>query len=78
MNTDVIENTQLHNTLKAIVSDLIQIRKDAGFSQESTAGWLKVSRKKLSELENGDIDFKLLVAYCDLFSVELNLSYKIY
>jgi DNA-binding XRE family transcriptional regulator len=78
MNTAVTENTQLHDTLKAIVADLTQIRKDAGFSQEATAGWLKVSRKKLSEFENGDIDFKLLVAYCDLFSVELNLNYKIY
>lgn len=74
-NNNVTEMLPIYNQVNEIVTNLIQIRKEAKFSQQFMADWLKVSRKKLNEFENGSFDFDLMVNYCDKLSVELKLNY---
>lgn len=78
MNANVTEITQLQVRCNKIVTDLIKIRKDAKFSQAFMADWLKVSRKKLNEFENGNFDFDLMVNYADKLSVEIKITHFIY
>ncbi len=76
-NNVVTEQLHIYTQVNEIVTKLIHIRKDAKFSQEFMADWLKVSRKKINEFENGSFDFDLMVKYADKLSVELNLNYQI-
>jgi DNA-binding XRE family transcriptional regulator len=76
-NINVTEKLQVYQQANGIVTKLIQIRKDAGFSQRFMAEWLNVSRKKINEFENGKFDFDLMVQYADKISVDIELSYKI-
>lgn len=78
MNENVTENTLIYNQYNEIVTKLIQIRKEAKFTQEFMAEWLNVSRKKINEFENGAIDFELMINYADKLSVEIELKFKIY
>ena len=78
MSENVTEKLQVYEACNKIVADLIKIRKDAGFSQEFMAEWLKVSRKKINEFENGNHDFDLMVQYADKLSVEIKLYYTIH
>lgn len=77
MITDVTETTQIQFQCSKIVTELISIRKSAGFSQQFIADWLGVSRKKINEFENGNFDFELMVKYCEKLSIELQLNYLI-
>lgn len=77
-NNSVTEMLPIYNQVNDIVTKLIHIRKDAKFSQQFMADWLKVSRKKLNEFENGTFDFDLMINYADKLSVEINIEYKIY
>lgn len=77
MKPEVTEKLQIYESCNKIVTELIKIRKDAGFSQEFMADWLNVSRKKLNEFENGNFDFELMVNYCDKFSIDLKLTFEI-
>jgi DNA-binding XRE family transcriptional regulator len=76
-NNNVTEQLHIYTQINEVVTKLIQIRKDAKFSQEFMADWLKVSRKKINEFENGSFDFELMVNYADKLSVELKLNYYI-
>lgn len=76
-NINVTERLQIYQQANVIVTKLIQIRKDARFSQEFMADWLNVSRKKLNEFENGKFDFDLMVKYADKLSVDIELNYTI-
>jgi DNA-binding XRE family transcriptional regulator len=76
-NNNVTEPLHIYTQINEVVTKLIQIRKDAKFSQEFMADWLKVSRKKINEFENGSFDFDLMVNYADKLSVELKLNYFI-
>ena len=73
MTGNVTKNTQFNK----IVTELIKIRKEAGFTQEFIADWLDISRKKLNEFENGKFNFDLMVNYCDKLSVDLKINYQI-
>lgn len=77
MNTDVTEKLLIYEDCNKIVTDLIRIRKDAKFSQEFMADWLRVSRKKLNEFENGSFDFDLMVNYASKLSVDIKIIYQI-
>jgi len=70
-------NSSVYRSIEKIVTELIKIRKDAKFTQEFMADWLKVSRKKLNEFENGSFDFDLMVNYCDKLGIDLRLNYFI-
>jgi DNA-binding XRE family transcriptional regulator len=76
-NNNVTESLHIYTQINEVVTKLIQIRKDAKFSQEFMADWLNVSRKKINEFENGSFDFNLMVNYADKLSVELKLNYYI-
>jgi DNA-binding XRE family transcriptional regulator len=76
-NNNVTEPLHIYTQINEVITKLIQIRKDAKFSQEFMADWLKVSRKKINEFENGSFDFDLMVNYADKLSVELKLNYYI-
>jgi len=77
-NNYVTEKLHIYTQINEIVTKLIHIRKEAKFSQEFMADWLKVSRKKLNEFENGNFDFDLMVKYADKLSIEIEINYKIY
>lgn len=74
---NVTEKLQIYNDYNDIVTNLIQIRKEAKFTQEFMAEWLNVSRKKINEFENGAIDFVLMINYADKLSVDIKLNYVI-
>lgn len=76
-NNNVTEMLPIYNQINQIVTKLIHIRKDAKFSQQFMADWLKVSRKKLNEFENGSFDFDLMVSYCDKLSIDLTILHQI-
>jgi len=77
-NNIVTESLHTYTQVNEIVTKLIQIRKDANFSQQFMSDWLNVSRKKLNEFENGSFDFELMVKYADKLSVEISINYKVY
>lgn len=77
-NNNVTEMLPIYNQVNEIVTNLIQIRKEAKFSQQFMADWLKVSRKKLNEFENGSFDFDLMINYAEKLSVEITINYKVY
>lgn len=78
MNENVTEKLQIHEQCNKIVTELIKIRTNAGFTQQFMADWLSVSRKKINEFENGKFDFDLMVNYANNLSVEIKLDYVIY
>ncbi len=78
MSDKVTEKLHIYESCNKIVTDLIKIRKDAGFTQQFMSDWLNVSRKKLNEFESGNFDFDLMVKYADKLSVELKLNYIVY
>ncbi len=60
---------------KSIVQNLVQARKQAGFTQQFIAEWLEVDRRKIIALENGtNFDLLLLNNYADKLSMELKLN----
>lgn len=75
---NVTKTTPLDKQCNEIVTKLIELRKQANFSQQFIAEWLGVSRKKLSEFENGKFDFKLMKLYADKLSLTINIQYIIY
>ncbi len=77
MNEDVTNKLPIYETCNKIVTELIDTRKKAGFSQQFMSEWLKVSRKKLNEFENGSFDFDLMIRYYDKLSIDLKLNYFI-
>lgn len=77
-NKNVTDYIQVYNKINDIVTKLTQIRKEAKFSQEFVSSWLKVSRKKLNEFENGNFDFDLMVRYCEIFSVEIKIDFIVW
>lgn len=71
---NVTEKIQPIEVCKVYVTELIQTRKSAGFSQQFMAEWLGVSRKKINEFEKGSFDFVLFCDYCDKFSVKVLIN----
>lgn len=78
MNENVTEKLLIHEQCNKIVTELIKIRTNAGFTQQFIADWLGVSRKKINEFENGKFDFDLMVKYANNLSIELNIIYTIH
>lgn len=76
MNTDVTEITQVKTKCAEIVIQLIANRKQSGISQEDCADKLCVSRKKLSEFENGNFDFDLFLKYCYFMGIDIKITYS--
>lgn len=75
---DVQKSVQIDNIIKEIVRNLVQIRKQSGSSQYDIAVILKVDRRVIISLENGNTqDFKLICEYCDIMGIELNLTFEI-
>ena len=77
MNTDVTEITQVKAKCAEIVTRLIENRKQSGTSQEDCADQLGVSRKKLSEFENGNFDFDLFLNYCYFMGTDIKITYNL-
>lgn len=76
-NNDVTKSLHIYTQINEIVTKLIQIRKDAKFSQSFMADWLNVSRKKINQFENGKFDFDLMINYAEKLSVDIEIKYKI-
>ncbi len=53
------------------VQQLVDIRKEAGFSQEFIAEWLGVDRRKIMALESGSLDIELICLYADKLDVDI-------
>lgn len=72
---DVQNNVQFQNNFKEVVQKIVQIRKEAKFSQEFMAEWLNVDRRKIMALESGAlIDYDLLYRYADKFDIQLTIN----
>lgn len=70
--------TTFKSTYKEIVHQLIKIRKETNLTQQFLGDWLGVDRRKIMAFENLKIvDIEILLLYCDKFSIEINLTYKI-
>lgn len=66
-------------TFNEICKKLRVYRNDSKMTIDQVADWLKVDRRKIIALENCErFDLELLCAYCDKFSIELELKYKVY
>lgn len=64
---------------KEIVHELVQIRKDAGLTQDSMADWLKVDRRKIIAFEGfKKINLELLLIYSHKLSVDINITFTVY
>jgi len=62
---------------KKIVHEIVHIRKSIPMTQAEVSDWLKVDRRKIIALENGEINISLLLDYAEKLSIEINLNYKI-
>lgn len=61
-----------------IVQKIVQIRKSIPMTQNEVADWLKVDRRKIIALENGEINISLLLDYADKLSIEIKMNYEIH
>lgn len=60
-----------------IVCNLVQIRKSIPMTQEGMADWLKVDRRKIMALENGEINISLLLNYAHNLSIDVKLTFEL-
>jgi DNA-binding XRE family transcriptional regulator len=78
-NNSVQETVQnlvgLNKLVQHYVQQLINIRKEAGFSQQFIADWLNVDRRKIISLENGAIDIELLCIYAEKLDIQINFEF---
>ena len=74
---NVTKITQIDKQCNEIVTKLIELRKQANFSQQFIAEWLGVSRKKLSEFENGNFDFELMKLYAEKLDLIITINYTL-
>ena len=77
MNIEVHNIVHFKTQYQAIVHELVQIRKAIPMTQAEVATWLKVDRRKIIDLEDGNINISLLLTYADKLSVDINFKYEI-
>lgn len=46
-------------------------------TQDGMADWLKVDRRKIMALENGEINISLLLRYADKLSIDVKLTFEL-
>lgn len=56
---------------------LIKTRKDAKLTQQFMADWLKVDRRKIMAIEDGEINISLLLRYADKLSIDVKLTFEL-
>lgn len=66
------------DSYNSILQYCIEIRKQAGFSQEFMADWLGTTRKSVVDLENKR-HFKvgLILRYADKLSIDVKLTFEL-
>jgi DNA-binding XRE family transcriptional regulator len=78
MNEEVQNNVQkFRKAYTDILKEIISIRKSIPMTQAEVADWLKVDRRKIIALENGEINISLLLDYAEKLSIEINLYYTV-
>lgn len=77
MNEEVQNIVHFKTQYNAIVQELVHIRKSIPMTQAELADWLKVDRRKIIDLENGNINISLLLTYADKLSVDIKFNYTI-
>lgn len=81
---DVPEKTQSNvdrfkEVYDEILTKCIEIRKEAGFSQEFMADWLNTTRKSIADLESKrHIKVGLLLNYADKLSINIDVKFEIF
>jgi len=79
MNIEVQNNVQRFRKVYIdILKEVIDIRKSIPMTQNEVADWLKVDRRKIIALENGEINISLLLEYADKLSIDIKLNYEIH
>jgi len=79
MNIEVQNNVQRFRKVYIdILKEVIDIRKSIPMTQNEVADWLKVDRRKIIALENGEINISLLLEYADKLSIDIKLNYEIF
>jgi DNA-binding XRE family transcriptional regulator len=75
---DVQNNVQMfRKSYIDILSKCIEIRKEAGFTQQFMSDWLNVDRRKIIELEKGIMQVGLLLNYADKLSINVKLNFEV-
>jgi transcriptional regulator with XRE-family HTH domain len=80
MNTEnqSTENSTFEAQYKDLVHKIVQVRKDAGFTQEFVSQLCNIERRKIIEFEKANkIDINTLIAISKNFSIELELKFNI-
>lgn len=77
METEVPNIVHFKQQYLKIVQQLVQIRKSIPMTQSEVADWLKVDRRKIIDIENGNINISLLLIYADKLSIDINLNYQL-
>lgn len=77
MEEEVPNVVHFKNQYKEIVRNLVQIRKEIPMTQEGMADWLKVDRRKIMAIEDGEINISLLLRYADKLSIDVKLTFEL-
>lgn len=65
-------------TYNEIVNQLIENRNASKSTQDMVAKWIKVDRRKIIAFENlVTFDIELMCKYCDIYGIDLKLTFKI-
>jgi DNA-binding XRE family transcriptional regulator len=79
MSEQVPNIVQFKASYKQIVHQLVQIRKQAGQTQDNMAEWIGVDRRKIISFENlKKVDLEVMLIYANNLSVDITLDYKVY
>jgi len=74
ITNQVVRNLAQYETIKRkLVQDLVQIRKQANFSQQFMADWLNVDRRKIIELEDCNCTIELLLLYAEKLDYPISI-----
>ena len=77
MEEEVHNVVHFKKAYSEIVQNLVRTRKMIPMSQDGIADWLKVDRRKIMDLENGEINISLLLRYADKLSIDVKLTFEI-
>ena len=67
---------QFNSVLSEIRTELIRLRNEAHLTQDDIAKRIGIDRRKVMELESGKIDVENLLKYCEVFDIEVTLTFK--
>ena len=78
-NLKVQDSVLFNDSYRDVVQKIVQVRKEAGFTQQFIADWVGVDRRKIIALETAETyDFDTLLKVADKLCVEISLNYFVH